>query len=354
MAYLIGTDEAGYAPNLGPLVISSTLWRVEDDLPRSSARRQQSPSRRRSNGSAATACATLPARARPPEELDLYRRLGRVVCAESDRENERRLMLADSKALYNPARGLGLLERGVLALLALLDQVPGNWRSAWRFLDGDTAARLDHLPWHDGYDAALPHAADRDDVATAAGRLRAGLARAGVELMSIRSTAVFPQPFNEGAERCGNKAEALSRWTLDLVAEALASCPEGDVRVVCDKHGGRNRYGRLLQEQFPDYLIEIHEESLAQSIYRWGPPERRVEIRFCAGGESFLPVASASMVSKYLRELAMHAFNDFWCRHVPNLRRTAGYPGDSHRFRRDIADVQQQLGIDDRVMWRNR
>ena len=39
--------------------------------------------------------------------------------------------------------------------------------------------------------------------------------------MSVRSTAVFPEPFNDGADRWGNKAEALSRWTLALVAEAL-------------------------------------------------------------------------------------------------------------------------------------
>ena len=30
MAYFIGTDEAGYGPNLGPLVISATLWHVAD------------------------------------------------------------------------------------------------------------------------------------------------------------------------------------------------------------------------------------------------------------------------------------------------------------------------------------
>ena len=29
MAYLIGTDEAGYGPNLGPLVVSATVWRVD-------------------------------------------------------------------------------------------------------------------------------------------------------------------------------------------------------------------------------------------------------------------------------------------------------------------------------------
>ncbi len=30
MAYLIGTDEAGYGPNLGPLTISASVWQVAD------------------------------------------------------------------------------------------------------------------------------------------------------------------------------------------------------------------------------------------------------------------------------------------------------------------------------------
>ena len=46
MAYLIGTDEAGYAPNLGPLVITCTVWRI----------------------------------AQQPADLDLYRLLRAVVC----------------------------------------------------------------------------------------------------------------------------------------------------------------------------------------------------------------------------------------------------------------------------------
>ncbi len=32
MGYLIGTDEAGYGPNLGPLVISATVWEVPDGV----------------------------------------------------------------------------------------------------------------------------------------------------------------------------------------------------------------------------------------------------------------------------------------------------------------------------------
>ena len=32
MGYLIGTDEAGYGPNLGPLVISATVWEAPDGV----------------------------------------------------------------------------------------------------------------------------------------------------------------------------------------------------------------------------------------------------------------------------------------------------------------------------------
>ena len=32
MPYLIGTDEAGYGPNLGPLVISATAWQVPENV----------------------------------------------------------------------------------------------------------------------------------------------------------------------------------------------------------------------------------------------------------------------------------------------------------------------------------
>ncbi len=62
----------------------------------------------------------------------------------------------------------------------------------------------------------------------------------------------------------------------------------------------------------------------------------------------------ASMASKYLRELAMRALNEFWCSRVSDLRPTAGYPQDAKRFKAHIGAVQAELQIDDRVLWRVR
>ena len=87
-------------------------------------------------------------------------------------------------------------------------------------------------------------------------------------------------------------------------------------------------------------------------MYRFGPPERRVEFRFQARAEEHLPAALASMAAKYLRELAMRAWNEFWCGRLPGLAPTAGYPQDAVRFKAQIATVQCELGIKDHVVWR--
>jgi hypothetical protein len=235
-----------------------------------------------------------------------------------------------------------------------VDCWPATWQEVWQSLDVDCGLYLDLLPWHVDYQAALPLEADGEELRSFAPKLRRAMDRAGVRLVAVRSTAVFPERFNQCTDQLGNKGEALSKLTLRLIEQMLLLCGDEPALVVCDKHGGRNRYGRLLQEQFPDPLVEVCLESALESIYRWGPPERRVEVRFRVGGESFLPAALASMTSKYLRELAMRAFNHFWCTRVPELAPTAGYPSDAHRFKRAIHDTQSQLGIDDRILWRAR
>lgn len=322
--YLIGADEAGYAPRLGPLVISAAVWHVPGTRPRLD---------------------TLPAR------LAGAIATGRPKSPAADGP----LVIADSKAIYSPTLGLGLLERGVLAALGIIRHLPQTWREAWDLLAPDACDHLDAQPWYDGFDVPLPASPSAGDLHAALSRLSGHLARCGVRWVALRSRVVFPEEFNRAAVAAGNKAEALSAWTLHLVGQLLADLPPDDaVCIVCDKHGGRNHYLPHLQRQFPDHFIEVRRESAEESRYRWGPPQRRVECCFKTRGESFLPTALASMTSKYLRELSMLAFNAFWQRHIPELRPTAGYPTDARRFKDAITQVQQRLGIADALLWRTR
>ena len=258
MGYLIGTDEAGYGPNLGPLVISATVWEVPDGA-----------------GSD-----------------DLYRRLAAAISPTPERNGNgraggSRVAMADSKALYHSGGGLRLLERGLWGAFALLGQRPRTRAEVWNLLAPVAAAeRGPEAGYSADDDAPLPLDADAAELDALGPRLQASFAAAGVRLLKVQSRAIFPRQFNALVGECGSKGLVLSRATLALVAALVESLPGGPIAVLCDKHGGRDRYLPLLMECFPEPLIEIREEARRQSVYRFGPGERRVEIRFQAKAEA--------------------------------------------------------------------
>lgn len=330
VGYLIGTDEAGYGPNLGPLIVTVTVWRVPGD----------------------------------PSQADLYDLLRTGVSPSLPSKSRRgsgdaspddgpRVTLADSKTLYKPPGGLAALELGLLTALGLLDFQPTCCREVWQRLASNGHDALAAIPWHGDYRCELPVAADRADLDRLIPRLQQVVADAGVNLLAVRSRAVFPERWNHLTEQHGTKGAVLSRLTLELLAEALTPLDDEPVLVICDKHGGRNYYAAMLQQFVTDQPVQVYAETRPESRYRWGQPPRQVEAVFRSKAERYLPAALASMASKYLRELAMRAFNQFWAQHVPQLRPTAGYPLDAGRFRTEIATAQAALGIADRVLWRN-
>ena len=323
MTWLVGLDEAGYGPNLGPLVIGATAWRVGDG------------------------------NASPP---DLYELLKDAVTREADGT---RVAIADSKTLYKPGGGLALLERGVHAACT----TAGCWSELVAALGADPDGKRENLPWHQGFDPSLPRDASLAEVANAATQLHAACAAADVEPPLARARLVFPEEFNTLVDRYGTKGAALSHVTIGLLREVIDSIKgdatdgdpmDGPVECVLDKHGGRNRYAALLQHHFPESWIETVEESRTASRYAWSDHSGPVRATFKTGGESFLPTALASMTAKYLRELAMQAFNAYWQAQVPGIRPTAGYPVDAKRFKNEIASKQAELRIDDKILWRTR
>ncbi len=265
------------------------------------------------------------------------------------------LPVADSKLLYKPNGGLALLELSVLALLATVeDDIPCCWRDIWALLDPEAANQLCGIPWYASYDERLPVACDPNDVLHRRDRLRTLFQTTQARLTGLASRVVFAEHFNRLVHDCQNKSTGLSHVTITLARDVTCDLERGSIHVHCDKHGGRNHYAALLQHVFQDHFVEVLDEGREVSVYRMGPTERRYEIRFSARGEQSLPTALASMVSKYLRELAMRAFNHFWQGHQDDLRPTAGYPTDAKRFLADIGPTRQRLNIADHILWRSR
>ena len=314
VARWIGTDEAGYGPNLGPLAISVTVW----DLPA------------------------------PASEFDLYVALASVVDRESDRGGTR-LHIADSKQVYSPARGVGSLETSALALLAQTGPIPRTFPELVARLTGEALESGEGEPWLREGAIALPVAADLPVIERLAEELRAACLAAEVKVAALRSDMVETPRFNRECTATGSKGVVLSRTTLALLER---NWPDDGVPalVICDKHGGRNQYGALLSETFGDLFIPRLEESAERSRYKL----RGGEVRFQVRAEQYLPTAAASILSKYLREMAMEQFNQFWASRIPGIKPTKGYPEDARRFRKEIAQKQLELGIPDGVLWRER
>src|SRR5262249_28449837 len=141
MPFLIGTDEAGYGPNLGPLTVTATVWEIADGV----------------------------------DAVTLYKHCRKHAPAKMERAAKHRVVWADSKEVYKSGNGLDQLERGVLAALGLIGRTPRQWCELWNWLDPLCAPRIDELPWHMGYAADVPLWADAEEVAELIELLKTGL-----------------------------------------------------------------------------------------------------------------------------------------------------------------------------------
>ncbi len=346
MALLVGIDEAGYGPHLGPLVVSAAA--IEFDEADSDPAPQV----------AATTDDARPDASTP--DPDLWGPMRHWVRRQAAGAS-RRVVICDSKEAFTSAdrdRGLAILERTVLAFLAASGQRPTNLSDLLAATAAGEAARdsrsaaSDSPPWHRPDELRLPHRAEPADVAGAGEKLARALEAVGgraARLWVNPAPAVRLNRLMNGSGR--NKAQALFALTAELLAALRRFRPACRVRVLMDQHGGRRYYESLLAGVFPMERVEVLDESGGVSRYRVGPAAdgdgaAGMEIEVRPGCERrSLPTALASMAAKYVRELAMHELNGYFCTLVPGLRPTAGYGRDARRFLTETGDAREAARV---------
>ncbi|HLJ94102.1 MAG TPA: hypothetical protein VKU02_13025 [Gemmataceae bacterium] len=321
MTWIVGIDEAGYGPNLGPFVMTSAACRVPEKL----------------------------------AQADLWQVLRRAVRRHPS-DADGRLLIEDSKIVYSTRRGLHDLELGVLAMLSLGQNGEDLCLAhAIERLCPANHADLRAEPWYTGT-SLLPRSADKGLLQEVTVRMERACRSRHVAWGLVRSLVICPGRFNQVTEQEGSKGAVLALGLAELVRahHELEGDAEPAVFFV-DKHGGRNDYAGILQHALPEGMVLAHEEGMQRSRYSILGLNRDLRLVFepRADHQHFC-VALASMVSKYLRELLMLEFNHFWQQHVPGLKSTAGYPGDSARFMEVIRPAMQHLGIAEPTVWRRR
>jgi ribonuclease HII len=269
----VGTDEAGYGPLLGPLVVSAAAY--ETDAPR----------------------ASLPSQG-----------------------------IADSKIVYSRG-GRDALARVLGPYLGLTHPVRLSELLSKLSVRGDVR---DGYAWYGEVSDPVPEAGEAPD-----------------SFRGLHVNPVCARDFNAGCREWGGKGGVLFRETMRVVRRALEHAPDHEAEVICDKHGGRNRYAALLLAELGPSTLVPEREAADCSSYRLMIGGRKVRISFLRSADSQdTPAALASMAAKYVRELFMEAMNSYFARRSRGLRPTAGYHGDGQRFLREIAPILDEIDCD--------
>lgn len=315
---LIATDEAGYGPKLGPLVIVATAWQVPCGFPR------------------AEELAELFWPLRKPQQ-----------CGDCQ------AVVDDSKAVYKPSGGLDVLHAVVSASHHWCGNNESTLQEQLPRVAADDLQAIERAPWL-GLLSETPFLRTSDT-----SNLLQQWQSTGLELLNVKARVITAEYFNAACQHGTNKADLLSESTLGLVERLLDlhGTDESNVAVFCDRHGGRKFYGGVLQHVFPNLRLRVASEEKQQSVYELAQAEQRIKVHFTVKGDSFTPVALSSMHAKYLRERFMESFNQYFAiRHKADfvLTPTAGYPVDADRYLAEIATTLERENIAERTLVRSR
>jgi ribonuclease HII len=313
-SYLIGFDEAGYGPTLGPLVVTAVVFKV------------------------------------PNSRINLWDELKNEV---SSRPAEKcKITVCDSKKIYTPANGINKLEKSLLPFVLLNDSIFINTLTIRKLIETTTNSPLENvsaLPWYELNDKlSLPLVTDKNLITNAAHSLKNAFLQKHILFKGAYSCIIDADNFNK-AVSTKNKSDLLFDITKNLLIKLfnLYWNEAKNISIYAGKHGGKTYYHTALSKALPEYSITTLKQSHTCSEYAISNDKaKKCLISFVKNGEDkHFPIALASMYCKYQRELCMKMFNNYWNKYLPSLKPTAGYYTDSRRFLSDITPIIKKLAI---------
>lgn len=318
---VLGVDEAGYGPTLGPLCVAGSAFR-------------------------------LPAGAPPLADV-----LAPAVAAPGQRRRGR-LVVGDSKEVYGPTHDPARLELPVLAFLAARDgAAPRDLRALLQALGAslDDGAGHGPAPWY-AAETPLPVWTSDAEIADAAGALADALRAADATFAGFAATVLPEAPLNRALDAAGNKSDVLFDVSAGIFDRLSSLARDGeDVRAVMDRQGGRRFYLPPLHSRWPQRFAWALEEGREVSRYRMRLADGEAEIAFAVGADGeALQTGLASMCAKYLRETSMRLWNGWFAERCPGAAPTAGYALDARRWLDQTRAARAALGLADERLVRVR
>ncbi len=321
MPIIAGIDEAGYGPTLGPFVLSKVVMEIPDGY---------------------------------HHETNIWHLLKDAV-SEKIQKRGNRIIVGDSKKLYQQKTGLKMLEEAVLSFVWHTKGPVTKFTDLLKLLSGCDDGVLEKYPWYQGKDLDLPVASNVSAIMNYADIFNDTANLRDVRILDIKSRFMCVSEINRQLEILGNKSLLLFEECVAHLNEIFEYHGAYKPKVLIDKHGGRNYYEKLLAQNFEGCNIDSIVEGNPLSTYCVKNENKTMDVSFIVGADSkYFPTALASMFSKYIRELFIKLFNTFWQEKVQDIKPTAGYPEDARRFLSQIHDIKNKLNISDDILIRTK
>ena len=319
MAVIVGIDEAGYGPILGPLTATASVCSVEDSL--------------------------------------LKANLWDVLTDSVSKQKKGlrgRMLICDSKKAYNRKAGLGHLERTVLSVLFSQGFNGQKIGDLVEKLAPNAKERILEYPWYKEIDS-MKLGANFKDIELASKIFVKNTNEKGVCFLETHSDCLDAGYYNKLVSKVKNKSTVLFTSICSLMLDLIEKYGNQNLHIIVDRQGGRTNYIQPLQKMFPDFSLRVIRVIDQESSYELKRGNCSAKIHFLVKGDDrFLPVALASMTSKYLRELLMTSFNGYFCDKNPEIVPTAGYWTDGQRFIKDLQQFLPELVVDDNILIRQK
>lgn len=299
-AIVVGVDENGLGPRLGPLTATAIAVELDEY--------------------------------RPEETIAIARELG--IDDSKATSSFRKLRLVESISLALAKRMSGADPGDADAFLELI--LLGGARSMRSRCPSDRSAAQ-------CFETALPLPFKGGSAEEGEALLKELEARASLTILRARSSAACPKMLNDALLEGRNKLKVDLSLFEQLLLEMRASLGR-DFLGICGMIGGIREYPR-----FSELIGEAHYQPLHREK---GLLEYQVDagfqLRFEIGADaSHLPVALASMLGKYTRELINYRMLEFYRRRDPRLPLASGYHDRvTTRFIEGAQPIRESEGVE--------